>query len=306
MTEGIFDVKGSGLVSSLLRFNYFLIRVAWNEVRNSDDYILTIRRIVVFGTATLFINFIMTWNHIGFMLDDIFFSRWKQQSVETPLFLVGNARSGTTWLQRLLTEDSETFTALKTWEIIFAASISWRVLFSTLYKLDQFILRGFIYTILLKCEDACLGDRVARAASVHPVGLINTEEDEWLMVHAGYSQLIHFLFLLGSEVLKKLIMFDYLPNEYSKAPFQPLSDTSKSEIFRFYKQCVQRHMYYHVQLRDRENVIFLSKNPTFTLRIPTIYRTFPTARVVSLLRDPVQSVPSMISYKRSRHDHMMT
>jgi hypothetical protein len=59
---------------------------------------------------------------------------------------------------------------------------------------------------------------------------------------------------------------------------------------------VQRHVYYDRRFRGGAGRIFVSKNPTFTLRIPSIYTAFPDARVVCLLRDPVESVPSMISY----------
>eukprot|EP01036_Dinobryon_divergens_P027376 gene27376-36143_t len=43
-------------------------------------------------------------------------------------------------------------------------------------------------------------------------------------------------------------------------------------------------------------IIFVPKNPAFNLRLSTLYLTFPDCRVVCMLRDPAQSVPSMMSY----------
>ena len=51
-----------------------------------------------------------------FWLDDIFFPAHKTQPIEKPLFILGNLRSGSTFLHRLLSRDSETFTSLTTWD----------------------------------------------------------------------------------------------------------------------------------------------------------------------------------------------
>ena len=39
---------------------------------------------------------------IGFLLDSIFFSGYRDQPVRKPVFIIGPPRSGTTFLQRLL------------------------------------------------------------------------------------------------------------------------------------------------------------------------------------------------------------
>jgi hypothetical protein len=73
-------------------------------------------------------------------------------------------------------------------------------------------------------------------------------------------------------------------------------------LFDQYKGLVQRHMFYHHKtLRrrlktDKLHLVYLSKNPTFTLRITSLYGRFPDARVLVMLRDPMQSIPSMVSY----------
>ncbi|HRQ33450.1 MAG TPA: hypothetical protein PLM89_10165, partial [Anaerolineales bacterium] len=51
-----------------------------------------------------------------FWLDDVLFPAHKTHPVEKPLFIIGNLRSGSTFLHRLLSRDS-TFTSLTTWDI---------------------------------------------------------------------------------------------------------------------------------------------------------------------------------------------
>src|SRR5690349_382150 len=59
---------------------------------------------------------------ISFFLDDILFPGYKTQKIEKPLFILGNLRSGSTFLHRLLSRDSETFTSLTTWDIYLTRS----------------------------------------------------------------------------------------------------------------------------------------------------------------------------------------
>jgi hypothetical protein len=287
-------LAGTGLPCSLLRFWRIVLAAGYLEVTDQTAFRLTFRRCAIFATIGVAITVLIVWNHIGFYLDDVLFPDWRNCVVESPLFVVGNARSGTTWLHRLITNERNRFTTLRTWEIILAPSVSWRLLFSSFQYLDSLLLSGVIMRFLLVCEAWVLGDNAARATSVHHVGLFEAEEDEFVMIHVGYAQLMLFFFPMASGLLQKLIMFDYVPEGVSNRDC--LSEAVKAEIFGYYKQCVQRHVYYHGHVCGRGRLIFVSKNPTFTLRIPTVYDTFPDARVVCLVRNPLHSVPSMVSY----------
>jgi len=59
-----------------------------------------------------------------FFLDDIFFPGHKTQPIDKPLFILGNLRSGSTFLHRLLSRDSETFTSLTIWDIYLTPSVT--------------------------------------------------------------------------------------------------------------------------------------------------------------------------------------
>lgn len=288
-----FEIKDLGLFSSLLRFYVFFWRVVGAEF-HSADFVMSFKRMTLLAGLLFVLPVLITWNHLGFYLDDILYPEWRGQQIERPLFIVGNARSGTTWLHRLIALDDEAFTTFRTWEIIFGVSVTWKIAAIYLYNIDQ-QMSGPLYRIIAYIEGCIVG-----TISVHQVGLQEVEEDEWLMMHVFLSQLIMLLFPLGSIVLHPLVLFD----KADKAAF-PLE--MRRKIFHYYKQCVQRHLYARsvMQRRGLDNaqcvasdkkVIFLSKNPPFTMRLELLYEAFPSCRVACLVRDPLQSVPSMISY----------
>jgi omega-hydroxy-beta-dihydromenaquinone-9 sulfotransferase len=290
----------TNLVLSLHRLYTFMAKNLHKEVAPNEHFSFTMRRARIFAFYFFFLPSILIWNHIGFFLDDLFFPCWANEFVKKPMFIVGNARSGTTWLHRLITTQidgapKQHFLTLKTWELIFAVSVSWRLLFTALYLFDKRVLCGALLCVVLFFESMLTGNR--RSANAHNFSLLDAEEDEWLMIHVALSQLITFFFPMGGDLIMPIILFDYIPSSSVPTTDVQLSAADKLAIFKYYRQCVQRHIYFHKQFGGApENAVFVSKNPAFTLRIPTLYETFPDARVVCLLRDPVQSIPSMISY----------
>ncbi|HAF49010.1 MAG TPA: hypothetical protein DCL08_07205, partial [Anaerolineaceae bacterium] len=59
---------------------------------------------------------------LAYGLDMLFYPQVKSQNIEKPIFIVGNFRSGTTLLHRMLAKDDRS-TGMKTWEIYIAPSI---------------------------------------------------------------------------------------------------------------------------------------------------------------------------------------
>jgi hypothetical protein len=140
--------------------------------------------------------------------------------------------------------------------------------------------------------------------SIHPIGLMHAEEDEWLMVHIGISQLLMFFFPVAGQFLNPLVLFDCVgvvaPDKGTPSSRLPMAMRDIC-IFKYYSECVQRHLYYYEKLHpqssySRTKKIFVSKNPAFTLRLESLYARFPDARVVCMIRNPRESIPSMVSY----------
>jgi len=59
----------------------------------------------------------------GFILDEIFFPKFHDIKINQPIFIIGNPRSGTTFLQRLMARDTVNFLSMRTWEILGSPSI---------------------------------------------------------------------------------------------------------------------------------------------------------------------------------------
>lgn len=196
-----------------------------------------------------------------------------------PVFIVGNARSGTTWIHRLLSLDAASFSAPKLWEIVFAQSVTWRVLFHGLGNADAAV--GSPVRRALRVADRA----VAGGSELHPFGLWEAEEDEWLLLNAGACQLSALMFPLSADGAD-LVDFD-----------RTMPARERAAVFAYYRSCLQRHLFAHrwLGLCSAESR-YMSKNPTFTLRLRSVMEAFPDAAVVVMVRDPWLSVPSMVSY----------
>src|SRR5258705_7812825 len=100
------------------------------------------------------IGSLMHW--FCFFLDDLLFPGHKTQPIEKPLFILGNLRSGSTFLHRLLSRDSATFTSLTIWDIYLSPSVTQK-------KITQFISRmdkrfgGYFCRLLLNIDPRALG-----------------------------------------------------------------------------------------------------------------------------------------------------
>ena len=68
---------------------------------------------------------------------------------------------------------------------------------------------------------------------------------------------------------------------------------------RFYRDCVRRQL--HLNGGDK---IHLSKNPVFAGRVGALIETFPDARIVVPLRNPYETIPSLLKLMRSGWKHL--
>lgn len=327
----LYKIKGNTLLPSLLRFYCFFWVNAVHELSSSGrkSFALTWKRICILAVLLVAIPALMVWNHLGLFLDDILFPNWKDEKVVQPVFIVGNARSGTTFMHRLLTQadNDKLFTTMRTWEILFAVSVTWKILFWLIWKVDGLLFQllwldteqygsGILANLVRHVERRILGGAM-NVNSVHRVGLQEPEEDEWLMMHIGLSQLVLLAFPLGTAQMSEVIFFDHGhdPNPIPESSAL-LPSSVRSAIMSYYRQCVQRHLYaqnlkLHLSGGDgsissrkssrrrstrSSNYIFISKNPPFTMRLHSLRARFPDAKCICMVRKPENSVPSMVSY----------
>jgi len=208
-----------------------------------------------------------------FWLDDILFPAYKNQPIEKPLFILGNLRSGSTFLHRLLSRDTETFTSLTTWDIYLTPSVTQKKITQFVARLDTKFLNNTLHRLLYAFDHATLGK-----LKIHPISFFQPEEDENIHLHIWDGYFVTFLFPFMDE----------MPNyqHFDEA----LEPEHKHRIMRFYKSMLQRHMY------ATGKKYFVAKNPASSAKIETLVEFFPDARILYLARNPLDMLPSTISW----------
>lgn len=236
-------------------------------------YHLTPRRALVLVIWLLLYIPAQLINRLFFLLDEILFSRYHQQEVRQPVFIIGNPRSGTTFLHRLMDEDKRHFTSFKVWEMIFAPSITQRKLIWGLLAIARQI-GAPMQKIMQK-----LNKSIEKQTKAHAVRIDAAEEDDHILIHAWSSETLWALYPIEEELLPYFYFDRDIP--------RPQQD----KVMKFYLSMVKRHLYAH-----GGNLTLLSKNPAQTPKIASLLRTFPDARFINLARNPIKSVPSMMSF----------
>lgn len=206
----------------------------------------------------------------GLALDHVLFPGFRRVRVRKPIFIVGNGRSGTTHMHRLLASDARRFTWFRTYEMLLP-SIVQRKLLWLLGSLDRRWLGGAIARRLRLAEDEALED----VRGKHNWRLDGPEEDDFLLFNNWSSGSLLFPFNYP-----ELIALLYGDRQ---------SAVSRRRQFRFYRGLIQRQLHLYGEER-----IHCCKSPSFTMKIRALREFFPDARFVMMLRHPAESIPSLV------------
>lgn len=255
-------------IKGFLRITYLVFFKTKNTLAR-----LTPKRLLVLFVfyITYIILELITW--FSFLLDELLFPGYRREKVVQPVFIVGNPRSGTTFLHRLLAQDEHNFASIRLWEILFAPSVTQRKFAQAVKAIDR-RLGSLLYRIV-----GWFDDHFVRASNaMHRMSLLIPEEDEYFLVHQG-ATIIAGLFFGFPKAAYPFVYFD-----------TQLSRWEKRKVMRFYRHCLQRHIHAHKETRH-----ILSKNPFFTPKVDALYKAFPDAKIIYLARNPLQVVPSFAS-----------
>ena len=232
---------------------------------------LTFKRVVFLTAFFTIFPLVQLFNGICFLLDDIFFPNWRKTKITKPIFIVGNPRSGTTFIHRVMARDEDRFFCFRTWELIFPAIIQKKAL-SLLGRIDR--LAGSILSKRTKRKEQEFFNNFNR---IHRIGLFSPEEDDKLLVHNfSFHGLIWFF---PFDELSRFHHFDQL-----------VKPKDRKRIMTFYKNCLKRQAFF--KGADRH---LLSKNPVSSLKIDSLYEYFPDCRIIYMVRNPLEVVPSTIN-----------
>lgn len=230
-----------------------------------------IKRILI-TILLLFALFIIGITTIFFrVLDELFFPSYKKTIIKKPVFILGNPRSGTTFLHRLLCLDVENYTAMCLYHTIIPAV--------SFYKLVDFF--ALVDAKVGKPGKALtnLIDKVffSKWENIHPTGLNKTEEDEGFYIFTFLSVAICLL-CPYMEHFKYLTIIDNF------------DEATKNKLKTYYKSSIKRLVY-----ATGKHKILLNKNVISTGRLNFILEIFPDAQMVYLVRNPKKTIPSFIS-----------
>ncbi len=229
----------------------------------------TPRRALVASAFVLFVPLELIV-HTALFADELLYGRYRRRVVREPVFITGNPRSGTTFLHRLLAEDTQRFSTMRMWEILFAPSIVQRRIVGAVVRLEHG-LGAPISRLWQRVER-----RWAAINVMHRVSLNAPEEDDYLLLHA-WAALTAGLSAGLLEEARPYTFFD-----------TALPALERARIMRFYRRCVQRHL-----VGDPRQ--YLAKNPALCPKIGSLLEEFPDARIVYLVRNPLEAIPSYVS-----------
>lgn len=215
-------------------------------------------------------------NHVFLLLDYVIFPFFLTQKVKKPLFIVSAPRSGTTYLFHGLAKEKNRFTCVKLWEIIFAPSISQKLFFLLIGKIDSLAFSPLQRTIkrIEKIFFRKLGNG-------HPMSLFYPEEDELTMNWYLTSPYLEFYFS-GDNFFLDYSLFD-----------ERLSEKQKKRYMRRYAGLVKRHNFVFNRNSKKQ---FLSKNPFMMSKLKSIHGTFPDAQIININRCPLKVIPSSLNF----------
>ena len=254
------------MISFLFKIYFKMIVSSWKAVGFGKLLLVRIYLLPLFGMFTA----------ITLVLDKILYPEFQRVVIKKPVFIIGHPRSGTTFLHRLIAEGD--FVEFKLWEIAFPSLTSRKIIKPFIDK----ILKSKINFLKSK-ENVLLPAEVG-----HKMELDDVEEEELLFVHILNSQFLTFFSPIGFS--------DWDFNELVFNDQQPVK--VQENTMKFLKTCLQRQAYYLKKTRIVGKINFSA------MRLKSLFRTFPDARVIYLVRSPLETMPSHFSLDRNTFNHL--
>ena len=244
-----------------------MLRLAWKEPNAQV-------RFHFLAILLLWIPPVSTFHAICFFLDGLIFPGLWRTKISKPVFIVGHARSGTTLTHRLMSKDEGRFSAFMLYEMYFPSLLQKWVI-RRVASLDR-QLGGHLERRVQAWNER----HYAAMREIHEMGITNFEEDDIVFYYSLAS---------GYWITKMPYMGDldfYYVDEWPKR--------KRERLMRFYRNCIRRQLYL-----NRGDLVHLSKNPIFSGRVEALIETFPDARIVVLVRNPYETIPSLLKLVRT-------
>jgi len=197
-------------------------------------------------------------------LDYIFYPRHRKQPIDRPIFIIGNPRSGTTFLHRLLL-GAGGMAAFELWEMLFPAITARKLLGRIVPRLDR------------------LSPARYHPSDVHDTSLRGIETDDVAWFFRTLDGPFAWAYFLAWQ--------DNWNSELYRREFgiDGVTEREKERFFRYYEACWRRNLMYKRSSR------ILAKTSMLTFRLDEVLERYPDCKLVYIIRDPVEVIPSGMS-----------
>jgi len=221
----------------------------------------------------LFFPILLSTLRVFYLLDNIFFCRFRFQKITSPIFIVGIPRSGTTFLFRLMSKDRDRFTYFRLYHILFP-SICIRK-FIEMISLADHQLNCYLSRFIKHIEKKIFSSY----NYLHEYGFNDAEEDDTHFIHCFHTPVLYLTQPFVNE-LDRLAFFDNNLDKYEVKSYM-----------NFYAGCIKRQSYL-----AGSNKTVLSKNVWGLGKLKALKDRFPGARFIYIIRNPYESIGSLLSF----------
>lgn len=197
---------------------------------------------------------------IGLLTDAVFFNNYKRNTITAPVFLIGHPRSGTTFLHRFLLKLLPQFRGMHLWEMLLP-SISLRKLLKPLVKKIDKITDNKLYD-----------------PKIHKTSLLKAETDDALLFFKSLEGLFNWLYFKALNLYEN---DESLENDL----------ITKSLIYK----SLEYIKIVHSKNIGRSSKRMFSKSFSLILGIEDVLKKFPDAKIILIIRDPKEAIPSSMS-----------
>ena len=206
---------------------------------------------LVFGAVRTFVA-------IAMALDNVFVPKLARTRAHRPIVLVGNPRTGTTFLQRFLSDEG------------FGAGME---LFLMLYP--SLLLQKLLKPVLPLLER--LSPAKYHSTEAHQTSLTSVETDDVAVLFRYLDGFFLYGFFLSFDDEERISWFD-----------PSVRDTSKRD-FDWLDALWRRSLLLHGTDRN------IAKLFSVAVRLPQFLERFPEAQILYMARDPLSIIPSSMS-----------
>ncbi|NQT26971.1 sulfotransferase [candidate division KSB1 bacterium] len=195
---------------------------------------------------------------LGMALDHLFFPSLRKVKIVKPIIVVGNPRSGTTFLQRFLV-DNHFGAGMRIWKMIY----------------PSLTLQALIKPLLPLMEK--FSPARHHAAAAHQTSLTGIETDDPSLMFRYFDGFFLYGFFLAWAKDDLRSMFD-----------PDVRDTADRD-FAWLEKMWRRNLIGEKRSRVTSKLFSLG------IRVPRFLQKFPDAKILYMVRDPLQTVPSGLS-----------